>query len=165
DYLVKVATEPADPLETAVFFLSLDPDDLRPQITARWRRLLERRAVADDPMFGPWHDLMRLPDADFAAAAEGVVERWRAVPAGTGAGRVNPLVRDALTTFASKTDVARGYGELLRRVYDESKAANASDAADADARRQLFGLVNGHDAPGWFPKNHTFYYMSRKEKD
>src|SRR5439155_22587346 len=58
DYLVKVATEPADPLETAVFFLSLDPDDLRPQITARWRRLLERRAVADDPMFGPWHDLM-----------------------------------------------------------------------------------------------------------
>src|SRR5205085_2911009 len=40
DYLVKVATDPPDPLETAVYFLSLDPQDLRPQITSRWRRLL-----------------------------------------------------------------------------------------------------------------------------
>jgi hypothetical protein len=162
DYLVKAATEPPDPLETGVYFLVLDADDLRPPITARWRRLLERRAVADDPVFGPWHDLMRLPDTDFPGSAASVVERWRAVAAGTIVGRINPLVREALTDFASKADVARAYGELIRRVGEESKSA---DASDADARRQLLELAAGPGAPGWFPKDHTFHYMSRKEKD
>ena len=51
---------PPDPLETAIFFLSLAPDDLRPQIVARWRRYLKQRAQPNDPVFGPWHDLMAL---------------------------------------------------------------------------------------------------------
>ena len=38
DYLVRAATTEPDPLETAIFFLSLAPEDLRPQIVARWRR-------------------------------------------------------------------------------------------------------------------------------
>ncbi len=32
DYLIRVAAMPPDPLETAIFFRSLAPDDLRPQI-------------------------------------------------------------------------------------------------------------------------------------
>ena len=39
----RAATTPPDPLETAIFFLSLAPEDLRPQIVARWRRYLEQR--------------------------------------------------------------------------------------------------------------------------
>src|SRR5205823_829481 len=92
-------------------------------------------------------------------------ERWQGVPAGMTAGRVNPLVRDALTGFAGRAEVAHAYGELVRRVYEQSKLANAADAPDADARRQLLELVTGPEAPGRFPKSHTSYYMSRKEKD
>ena len=40
---------------------------------ARWRSYLEQHARPDDPVFGPWHDLMNLPDADFAAHASAVV--------------------------------------------------------------------------------------------
>ncbi len=53
DYLVRAATTPPDPLETAIFFVSLAPEDLRPQIVARWRRFLKQRASPDDPVFGP----------------------------------------------------------------------------------------------------------------
>src|SRR5262249_33675417 len=96
DYLVRAGTEPADPLETAIFFLSLAPDDLRPQIVHRWRRFLERRAQPDDPVFGPWHDLMRLAAENFASQAKAVLESWKGRPAGIAQGQVNPLVRDAL---------------------------------------------------------------------
>ena len=74
---------PPDPLETAIFYLSLAPEDLRPQIVARWRRFIKDRSRPDDPVFGPWHDLMALGDADFAAKARSVIARWRTRPAGT----------------------------------------------------------------------------------
>jgi hypothetical protein len=96
DYLVRAATLPPDPLETAIFFLSLAPEDLRPQIVARWRRLLKQRAQPGDPVFGPWHDLMALADDDFAAAANGVIARWRSRPLGTGSGQLNPLIATLL---------------------------------------------------------------------
>ena len=49
DYLVQVATTEPDLSETAIFFLSLIPEQLRPQITYRWRQLIARRAFPDDP--------------------------------------------------------------------------------------------------------------------
>ncbi len=52
DYLVKAATTPPDPLETAIFFLSLAPEDLRPQILARWRRYLKDRSRRTTPSSG-----------------------------------------------------------------------------------------------------------------
>ena len=44
DYLVKAATTPPDPLKTAIFFLSLAPDDLARRSVARWRRYLKERS-------------------------------------------------------------------------------------------------------------------------
>ena len=54
DYLVQAATTEPDIAETTIFFLSLLPEQLRPQITWRWRKLIARRAFPDDPIFGPW---------------------------------------------------------------------------------------------------------------
>lgn len=77
DYLVHVATTEPDPLEQAIYFLSLAPEDLRPPIIARWRRYLELHAQTDDPVFGPWHDLLDISTplaggaADSAAVAGG----------------------------------------------------------------------------------------------
>src|SRR5262249_33229383 len=147
DYLVHVATTPPDPLETAIFFFSLAPTDLRPQIVARWRRLLEQRARPDDPIFGAWHELMSLPDLDFSAKADVVRATWRDRPAGIERGQFNPLVRAALekAKLTSRADVARAYGDLLREVYEVSKKGHP---IVEPARRQLLDLVVGTDSPG-----------------
>jgi hypothetical protein len=184
DYLLRAATTPPDPLETAIFFLSLAPDDLRPQIVARWRRYLSRPERAHDPVFGPWYELMKVPEASFAKEAAAVLQRWQARPAGTAKGQLNPLVRDALAAvkLQGRADLARAYGRLLVGVYDEAKQkktarprepeapardslAGASGSLGLDARRQLLDLVAGRDSPCYFPLTHTWQYMSRGEKD
>ena len=181
-YLVHVATTKPDPLETAIFFLSLAPEDLRPPIVARWRRYLARRATPDDPFFGPWHDLMALSDSqtvDDAAAGSvapsfevrvaAVLESWFTKPEGTEPGQLNPLVRAALSApaLSSRADVARAYGALLERVAHES--ANESEATDAappdEATRQALEVVIGRESPTRFPKSRTRRYMSRKQTD
>jgi hypothetical protein len=162
DYLVHVVTTAPDPLETAIFFLSLAPTDLRPQIVARWRHYLAHPARADDPVFGPWPELMRVDDATYASAARAVIERWLDRPQGIERGQINPLVHAELlkTPIASKADVARLYGGLLRRAYDESKKGAVSPP-----QAQLRDLVAGRDSPCYFSKSQTYYYMSRAEKD
>jgi hypothetical protein len=178
DYLVHVVTTPPDPLESAIYFLSLAPEDLRPPIVARWRVYVEQHARPDDPVFGPWHDLMRLADADLSRQAGAVLEAWRSRPAGVERGQVNPLVRAALekAKLASRADVARAYGNLLREVYEASKkappeATAVSSGATADsvtetrARQQLLAIVIDPDSPAYFPKDRTRDYMSRGEKD
>lgn len=186
DYLNKVATTKPDPLETAIFFLSLAPEDLRPPITARWRRYLEQRANSQDPVFGPWAELLELPDptlaadgkpdpaavAAFVTSASSVLERWQARGNGTQPGQLNPLVREALTRapLTDRTAVARAYGDLLKKVYEESKTATAaagtaSPPAVDDARKQLLEILVSRDSPTYFPKSQTRRYMSRSETD
>jgi hypothetical protein len=173
DYLLRVATTPPDPLETAIFFLSLAPQDLRPQIVARWRRYLSRKERADDPVFGPWYELMKLPDMALAREAPAVLKRWLARPAGTARGQINPLVRAMLAAakLQSQADLARAYGGLLQRVYQEDKrAGDVSPVFGANRgltppARQLVELVGGHESPCYFPRSHTWQYMSRAEKD
>jgi hypothetical protein len=153
DYLVRAATTEPDPLETAVFFMSLAPDDLRPPITARWRQFLAKRVTADDPIFGPWHELMR--------SAEGEIAKH--IPDACASKSINPLVREALAKAkpATKAAVARAYGSLLQRVYEESKKSPPADGPG----KQLLEIVTGRDSPAYFPKARTWAYMSRQEKD
>ncbi len=172
DYLARAALSEPDPLETAVFFMSLSPEDLRPQMVARWRRYLKQRVTRDDPVFGPWHDLLKLADADFPAEASTVLGQWSTISAGTTPGRVNPLVTAALASASLKTraDVPRVYGGLIRRVYEESKKVKqpARLAAQTDAEkaaRQILEIVTAHDSPAYFPESQTYAYMSRGEKD
>ena len=167
DYLVRVATTPPDPLETAIFFLSLQPGDLRPQIVVRWRRLIGQRARPDDPVFGPWHDLMQLPEKEFAAQLSAVRGRWQGIPAGIGRGQLNPLVRTALerAKLTGRADIARTYGQLLRGIYEASKKGQPGEGLEAQARRQLLDLLTGRDSPAYFPRSRTREYMSRQEKD
>ncbi|MBI4662725.1 MAG: DUF1553 domain-containing protein [Verrucomicrobia bacterium] len=119
DYLLKIATEKPDPLENTVFFLSLSPDDLRPQFISRWRRYLERNARPTHPVFGPWHDLMTLRDDEYGTKMEAVLNRWKTNECGTAEGQLNPLVHEMLATarFAGRGDVARAYGALFNAVY------------------------------------------------
>ncbi len=165
DYFFHAATTDPDPLETAIFFLSLDPGDLRPQIVARWRRLIQRRATPDDPLFSPYRALADLPEKGFIEASAAVLARLVMRPAGTATGQVNRVVLQALT--AAKLDdrkaVARVYADLLKQTYQAGKAPSAP--AMTPEQRQLLELVTSTESPAWFPRNHTYYYMSRGEKD
>ena len=108
DYLVEVATTEPDYAETAIFFLSLVPGQLRPQITHRWRKLIARRAFPDDPIFAPWHDMMQNPELQ--------LERWRGIG-------VDSRIIDGLIATNPKTpeDVARAYGGIIRGVGAQKK--------------------------------------------
>lgn len=171
DYLVKVATTPPDPLETAIFFLSLAPEDLRPPVVARWRRYVESRSRPEDPVFGLWNELLALSEAELQAVGttEQVLDRWQSKPAGCGAGEVNPRVLVALRAQPprSRAEVAVRYGELLKSVYAESKSALPQDGTQTTdaAAGQLLEIVVSRDSPGWFPRNQTRRYMSRMETD
>ncbi len=165
DYLIRAGTMAPDPLETAIFFLSLAPEDLRPQIVSRWRRYLARRSRADDPVFGPWHELMSLSDGAYAASGSAVVGRFNGRRKGTRPGELNPLVAGMLATASihSRTDLARAYGELFVKVALEPPAT--TETSDGQARRQIQAVLLSHDSPAYFPKSQTRSYMSRGEKD
>jgi hypothetical protein len=158
DYLVHVATTKPDAMETAIFFLSLAPTDLRPPIVAQWRSFLARRATPDDPVFGPWHELFALPDETFRKQAPAVLERWAGQP------WLNPLVRDALhaASLETKADIARAYGTLLKEVYERSK--RTKDLPDL-GHKALLEIMTGQDSPAYFPRSQTRRYMSRADTD
>jgi mono/diheme cytochrome c family protein len=164
DYLMAVATTRPDPNEDAVFFMSLSPDQLRPQIVGRWRRYVARRSSAGDPVFGAWGDLMRLPDADFGQRAAAVLKKWLSLSRGTSLGDLNPLIAEALATDRprDKADVARLYGQTLLKAYAASKSSPDSHEA---ARQQLLDILIGPEGPAWFPRSNAYLYMSRVERD
>ncbi|MFM9116428.1 MAG: PSD1 and planctomycete cytochrome C domain-containing protein [Planctomycetota bacterium] len=145
DYLVHVATTEPDVAETTIFFLSLIPDQLRPQITKRWRQLIARRAFPDDPIFGPWHDLMREPVLK--------PDKWKA--AGVDARIIDGLVAANPST---KADVAKAYGTIIREAWK----AGGNAASDADP---LAALLIARDGPIWFPPRDVAFYLSRQPGD
>jgi len=156
DYLLRVLEKP-DPIEDAVFFFSLAPEDLRPQIVARWRRFVARCAQPGDPVFGPWHALVALRPDRFSSEAKAALARALANP-------VNPLIRAALekATLTSPADLARAYGETFKRVYLESKKPGAKPEP---AARELLEILTTPAGPAFFPRSECWLYMSRGEKD
>lgn len=171
DYLARVATRTPDLTETAIFYLSLSPDDLRPQIVGRWRRLIEQ-APDDDPVFGPWRIMTRLSDATFAAEAGPALAKISATPTGVETGQVNPLIKQSFLASPpkSKEEVARAYGAALLAAYRGAARTGASsiDSSSIDtngaARDQLASLMKGTRSPIDFPKANTYLYMARVER-
>jgi len=164
DYLVRAATTKPDLTETAQFGLSLVPEDFRPTLMLRTRRFVERRAVPEDRVFGPWSVLMELPEETFPAKASAVAAD---LSRRSGPTSFNPLVVAALgkATLTNKAEVARVYGQLLRDVYEESKKPVAGSPGLSAAQNELLELVTGPESPIWFPRRDTSEHMSRAEKD
>ena len=165
DYLVKVATEKPDPLDEAVFFMSLSPGQLKPKMVARWRRYLQRRSQSDDPVFGPWGELMALPESDLERRAPEVIAHWQSIETGTQIGQLNPLVKDALAsaTIAKGTDIAQLYGSLLKKLYEGTKGKEEAELDGAQA--QLLAVLTSQHSPFFFPKSLTYLYLTRVFRD
>lgn len=160
EYLVRVATQEPDFFETATFYRSLSPDDLRPKLLRQWRQYLANHAHPQHPVFGPWHDLMEIPEDELSQRSGEVLARWSKVKPGTGPRELNPLVARAIgkATITTRADIARLYGELLKHIYTQSKE---SPTAGDTAREQLLTIVTGADGPYFFPKASTEPHMSR----
>ncbi len=161
DYLLRAATTTPDIAETTQFFLSLTPDDFRPTIMLRTRRLLEQRSRSTDPVFGPWHQLMSLPDEAFT----GGTARLN-IPPGVD---WNPRVVDALhhAHLTNRSEVAAVYGRLFLEVHQKSKPSTNTPTASVlqPGERELLAVLNGPGSPVVFPRRETSDYMSRPEKD
>ena len=129
DYLMRVATTEPDLAETAIYFLSLAPGDLRPPLVNAWRKYLAHPARANDAVFGPWPEFMQCESATFAMDASKVLDRWQP--------KLNPHVRDALAKakLTNKADVARAYGDLLKNIIEQTKG-KAEQGTAADSRRR-----------------------------
>jgi len=150
DYLVQVATTEPDITETTIFFLSLIPEQLRPQITKRWRQLIARRAYPDDPLFGPWHDLMREPVLK--------PDEWK--QRGVDQRIIEGLVAAQPRT---PTEVARAYGTIIRDVW--AKGQRESTSGRSLEEDPIAALLVARDGPLWFPKRDVAYYLSRQPGD
>lgn len=155
DYLARIAAGEANSLLSRLPFMSLDPKDLRPRLVERWRRYLETHARADDPVWGPWHDLLLVPAERFAEEAHAVLARWQQVPAGTERGQCNPLVQAALAADPprQRMDLPRVYGKLLIEAYEAWLAAGGDGqpptmGAAATAERSASNPAAGTVAPG-----------------
>ncbi len=170
DYLVRAVTTKPDLTETTQFGLSLTPEDFRPTLMLRTRRFVAQRVRPEDPIFGPWARLMAQPEDVFPLAAADVRRRLGlSEPAAdlAPAGRHNPLVLAALTegTLTNKATIARVYGDLLRRVYGESKPAAAGSLGLSVDQRALLEIVTGKDGPVWFDRRDTPAHLSRPDAD
>jgi hypothetical protein len=123
EYLAKAIAGGAAPIPEGAM-LSLQPDELKPGVTQRWREYLAETAKAPHAVFAPWHALAALKPEDFLTQAPALVANLPTEVAG-GAPPVNRLVKDALVKgpLASMTDVARIYGELLAAIEGQWREA------------------------------------------
>jgi hypothetical protein len=129
DYLVHVASsKPADELDKLPFIKLKSEDDIKPKIVEQWRTFLREKTADDDPVFGPWRELVKLSEDKFAEQAAAILAKWDAVSPGLENGQLHPWIKTALAGEPpqSRIDVARLYGKVLADAYVQSKQASGS---------------------------------------
>jgi len=125
DYLLNVreakSVDDAAKFETFAIERKLIPGVLR-----RWITDLDARSQKPDPIFTPWFEFSKLPEADFATNAQPLLAKFTADSAS-----VNPVVAKALAERApdSLKQVAEAYTKLFREI-DADWKTNLTTAAD-----------------------------------
>jgi hypothetical protein len=146
EYLV-AAHALRDQPSTEEFMLIADGADLNPTMTVRWQKYLDQRAKKSDPVFGPWHELAKLPDQEFANAAPPLLNKALADPQA----KLNPLVGKVLAGVAPKQlkEVAQRYGVALADVDQQWQTAAklGKTRLDDPAAEELRQVFYGPDAP------------------
>ena len=170
DYLARAAAGTQNTLLAKLPFLSLDPKDLRPRMIQRWQKALDQHAKADHPVLGPWSELVKLSNENFAERAAPVLARWQDAAAGCQPGQLNPLVKAALAADvpATRLDVARIYGKLLTDAYEEWRKAGANaEALDKLPLevRQLAAFLLGKDSPTDIDRGDVRQYLNRADRN
>ncbi|HMO66480.1 MAG TPA: DUF1553 domain-containing protein, partial [Verrucomicrobiota bacterium] len=150
--------------ETTQFALSLTPENLRPVLLQKTRRLLARRAKPDDRLFGPWAVLMAREDGELAPGAAVVLARETPPAAGWNA---LALAAASAPEVTNRLAVARAYGALFRSFESARRASVCGEAADffTPDEQELLAVVRGAESPVAFAWRETPDHMSRPQKD
>lgn len=130
-------------------FLSYRTDDIRPLVYNRWRDYLAK-LPDNEPVFGPWIRLARLPTSGFAEASAELLrglEKENGDPAkskdlhrlAAEAPVWNPRVLEALAKREPKSllDVAEAYGDLFARVHQAWLKALQTASAEASPGAEI----------------------------
>lgn len=136
----------ASPIAAARSFVNGDP---RPGVVKRWQDFLKERAKQPDPVFGPWHHVLKAAAADFAPTmTEWIQQAQQPGRLDDGADRVNRRVRQAFLEEppAALIEVAQVYGRLLADINQEWLAHKAAhpeatalpDPVDEELRQVLY---------------------------
>lgn len=138
DYILAVyVTPPGMDLSKADDRVSLQPEDLRPKMVARWRDQLKQFRESRGPA-GKWFaaldPLMSLSDAEGASAFQEKIEQWKQVQEGAELEGVERLdsklwARLQAAGLDSKAAVAKFYADLLREVWTTFQDNGANDRA------------------------------------
>ncbi|MBX3747979.1 MAG: DUF1553 domain-containing protein [Verrucomicrobiae bacterium] len=172
DYLHRAATTRPDLTETAQFALSLTPDDFRPALVLKTRRLLAERVRPEDRVFGIWAEWNELADDEtFADRAREVAERALAValehPSGEGPRHRGVAAWLSENPPASREEVPRRHGEMLLALDEARGGRSCGEEAyfEGVEVQEVALLVKGPSSPVWFPRRDTPDHLSRPEKD
>jgi hypothetical protein len=94
DYLARVVSSlPDAELEKLPFIKLKGEDNVKTKVVEQWTAFLTARSP-DDPVFGPWRDLAKLPVEQFSQQASAILAKWDALPAGLKAVTVGGVVSD-----------------------------------------------------------------------
>ncbi len=125
DYLLNVreAKSVEDPAKFETFAVERK---LIPGVLRRWIADFDARSQKPDPIFTPWFELSKLPEADFSTNAQPLLAKFTA-----DSTSVNPVVAKALTDRApdSLKQVADAYTKLFRAI-DADWKTNLTVAAE-----------------------------------
>jgi len=152
-YLVALATAAQEPPKD--FGVPTGKGKIRPQVLARWRRYLSRRAKPEDAVFGPWQAFLADRD-NVEQRARKLIGTWNDAAGGVV---TNRLVREAITKTPPKStlDVARVYSRLFSSV--------AKATARDDAERELREVLFADDSPVEVPIDEVSKLFNRAMRD
>jgi len=96
------------------FYEILAPEDLNPAFVRRWQEYLFKSSQTFDPVFSPWHELMRLKDENFQEEARITWEKLKS----ENRRQINGLVQARLDAgqLRAKKDLVLIYTELFREI-------------------------------------------------
>lgn len=143
-----------------------EPKPYVPRIERAWRDYIRRNAKPEHPLWGPWKQLMSLPDGPgFAAAAQSRIEAWKSQST-----KFNPLIVTALTKEPpqNRIQVARVYGQVVRKMYQAWKKAGANDRALArmsDPERQIGIILFTDQTPTEIKTQQIVGYLSESKRE
>lgn len=159
DYLVAALVRKPDYRESIPLLLSLQPEEIRPALVTRVRRVLTERLPPDHPVFGPLVRLARAPEADPMLTLGTALED----PG------LNPLVAGRLRTavITNRESAVTALGRLLSETYHAVRRGPEEVPLAVDPRSvsSLMAALDEPDSPAIFPRREAHKNMARTEND
>jgi hypothetical protein len=126
------------------------PTDLLPWVVHRWADHLRQSAKSGDPFFAAWHQLLQIPESQFASESPRLIEMLRMAPST----QVHPDIAAALAQpINSRADVIALYATVLQeklvalQPYFASLASGGDLPNLSDDESYFYELLYGTNSP------------------